>query len=341
MSDARTFARVTLVASLLILPACAHGGGSTLYGSATGAPGGDNGTNIYPGNFAYVTFLTVGAPAPASFGTSAVPAQLAKPDSPTFDGSGPTHDFPRNVAFPVVSSSMQNNTGAMIAVASDVSATAITRDHPAELHLLIPALGVDATFSAYQNLVYQDLMDAPTSGLSYVVLGDWFKFTERPLNNAPTQIVTDSVTMYMFGYETPASAMPSTGQATFDGRVEGWVLTPVQAEILLWGGASLTAEFASAKVTGAFTGMKSEGISGPYLPWNDVSVNASIATGSSRFSGRTAITSAPDNPLALKGSATGTITGAFYGPNAQNLGAIWTLNDGTASAMGGVTAGRR
>ena len=34
------------------------------------------------------------------------------------------------------------------------------------------------------------------------------------------------------------------------------------------------------------------------------------------------------------------INGGFYGPNAENLGAVWTLSngDGTGVAMGGVGA---
>jgi hypothetical protein len=80
----------------------------------------------------------------------------------------------------------------------------------------------------------------------------------------------------------------------------------------------------------------------PTSAWNDVSVNASIAAGTNKFSGRTAVTSqgSTTSPYALKGSATGHIDGAFYGPNAQNLGAIWSLSDGTASAIGVVAAGR-
>jgi len=97
-------------------------------------------------------------------------------------------------------------------------------------------------------------------------------------------------------------------------------------------------------VTGSLTQMQQwDGIpyTGPqtFLPWNDVSLNASIAPGTNKFSGSTAATSAPGTAFSLAGSATGHIDGAFYGPIAQNLGAVWSLNDGRASALGTVVAG--
>ena len=84
--------------------------------------------------------------------------------------------------------------------------------------------------------------------------------------------------------------------------------------------------------------------SGGGSPWNDVSVSASIATGTNKFSGTTSVSSqpasGPSGALLLGNSATGNINGGFYGPAAQNLGAIWSLSDGTTSVIGGVAAGR-
>jgi len=74
-------------------------------------------------------------------------------------------------------------------------------------------------------------------------------------------------------------------------------------------------------------------------PWNDVSVAGTIAMGTNKFSGTTAATSSPGTPMSLSASATGHIDGAFYGPAAQNLGAVWSLSDGTGSALGTVVAG--
>ena len=109
----------------------------------------------------------------------------------------------------------------------------------------------------------------------------------------------------------------------------------------LSGNAAFSADFASGKITGAFTHMQYPNPLGG-LPLTALLLNmsnASIAAGTNRFSGSTAVTSAPQNTFSLLGSATGHIDGAFYGPAAQNLGAIWSLTDGTTSAIGGVAAG--
>jgi hypothetical protein len=42
----------------------------------------------------------------------------------------------------------------------------------------------------------------------------------------------------------------------------------------------------------------------------------------------------------LSGGATGHIDGGFYGPNANELGAVWSLTDSGSMAIG-VVGGRR
>ena len=96
------------------------------------------------------------------------------------------------------------------------------------------------------------------------------------------------------------------------------------------GTAAMSASFANGQITGSMTKM-TYGNGGT---WNDVSLNASIAAGSNRFSGTAAAASAPGTPFSLAGTATGHIDGAFYGPAAQNIGAIWSLSDGSGSAIG-------
>jgi hypothetical protein len=147
----------------------------------------------------------------------------------------------------------------------------------------------------------------------------------------------------LFGYETPAAAMPTTGTASFSGTADATVFKTVGGNILgtsVDGRADVSVNFSSGQVTGALTHMQQfDGLSpSGYLPWNDVSLSASIATGTNRFSGSTAATSAPSSTFSLLGSATGHVDGAFYGPAAQNLGAVWSLSDGSASAIGTITA---
>jgi hypothetical protein len=134
-----------------------------------------------------------------------------------------------------------------------------------------------------------------------------------------------------FGIETPASAMPASGKATFTGGAQGFFGASYYPTVQ--GNASLTVDFASGAITGGFTQMQVYcggcGTTGGPVPWNDVSVSASIAAGTNRFSGTTAVTSSP---------ATGRIDGGFFGPTAQTIGGVWTLNDGVNSVIGTVYA---
>ncbi len=177
-----------------------------------------------------------------------------------------------------------------------------------------------------------------TSGLSYVSFGFWDKtgMDFGAISNAGT---------YMFGFETPLSAMPTTGTAHYSGTgaVSGMAVVPGAPLALpaLSGNAAFDANFSTGQVTGSFTGMKATaGLT--TLPWNDVSVTASIAAGTNTFTGTTGAASAPANAYALKSTATGQVTGGFYGPAANEIGAVWTLSngDGTGAAIGTV-GGRR
>jgi len=130
--------------------------------------------------------------------------------------------------------------------------------------------------------------------------------------------------------------MPTSGTAVFSGGAQGSVYKTIGTEIqttFVGGDASISANFGSGAITGSIkmqTGNQ---------PWNDMTLSANIATGTNRFSGSTAAASAPGTTMSLSGSATGSINGAFYGPAAQSLGAVWTLSDGTGSAIGTVVAG--
>ena len=70
-------------------------------------------------------------------------------------------------------------------------------------------------------------------------------------------------------------------------------------------------------------------------PWNNVAFNSTI-TGNG-FSGTTSVTSSPAGPASLSAGATGTIEGKFFGPAAQEAGAVWTLFDGVKAAIGTLT----
>jgi hypothetical protein len=145
------------------------------------------------------------------------------------------------------------------------------------------------------------------------------------------------------GYETPAAAVPTTGTATYVGLAEGSVFLPggngagnthCACNIFtLTGNAAFTANFGTRNVSGSLTGMMAGSAA-----WNDVAFNSTIA--GNAFSGTTSVTTAPGGPASMLANATGTVEGKFFGPAAQEAGALWTLFDGTNAAIGTLTGKR-
>ena len=280
----------------------------------------------------------IAVPPPASLGSA--PAQIAVPGGPSFDGN--SGSYPANVTFPLISTSLKSASPGMSATATpDATLTVIsTSANSTNFQLVIPSLNLNTNFANRENIVNN--LDGVLVGYSYVAAGGWDVRTNSLTATGPLL----SSTAFLFGYETPGSAMPTTGTAAFTGQAGAGVFKPVNGTILetsISGNANLSANFSSGQVTGALTKMQqwdglSYSSSQGSLPWNDVSLNASIAPGTNRFSGSTAATSAPGTSFSLSGSATGHIDGAFYGPAAQNLGAVWSLSDGNGSALGTIVA---
>jgi len=279
--------------------------------------------------------MSIGAPAPGSFGSNPIPAQLASAAGPSFQGA-------YSGAFPLLFSGFQATDGGLTAITPGEGATiTITGSAPSgggspvSWEISIPSANVSD--SGWGSVgIYQDLGDGPIQALSYVAMGYW-KSSKYWSFVTPS----DSIGVLVFGFETPTASMPASGQAIFTGNADAAVFQAgnfVQVGYVS-GNASLSADFASGKISGAFTGMK--GYAGAVgNPWNDVSVTGAIAAGTNRFNGVTAVTSVPTGGSGIMGSsATGSINGAFFGPAAQQIGAVWTLTDGNLSAVGGVMAG--
>lgn len=169
-----------------------------------------------------------------------------------------------------------------------------------------------------------------TGNLSWTTYGFWQSYG---FNDSATTTIAAFVT----GYRTPTASVPTTGTATYSGSVGGRVMFANDDSRhnvgihWLTGSASMQANFGSGAITGSLTNM-STGAG----PWNSVSLLGAISGGN--FTGTTAATSAPVNEAALSGSATGTFAGMFFGPGAQELGAVWTLYDGAKSAIGTIGA---
>lgn len=311
-------------------------------------------TNTLPSN----PGTTAGTPSVGTPDAAAKDSTIAKleamPGGPNFTGTG--GDYPDGllgtIRFPARLTALQftnagvvgatDATGATIIVDQNSSnlkrATEITAYIPAlGLNLEIPLTGFSGATGYVADPLAGDVIGYATAkfGLEYTALGAWLEPTFTPPNTTG---------YFAFGYETPVSNVPTSGTGTYagNGTVVGTVLRPdgdTVDEAVVGGDAALTADFGTGAISGTFTNMHSYTSTNTDV-WNDVSVTGAIGAGTNSFSGSTQTTNAPAGHYALKDTATGHIDGDFYGPNADELGAVWTLSngDGTGSAIGAVGA---
>ena len=249
-------------------------------------------------------------------------------------------------AFPLVQTvyTVNGSVGGASAGATNGGAT-LTFDYPGAadddtVRLAVPGLGLDVdlvagggwycyTYCSSAGGRYTELgFEGPgSSNLSWTTYGYWQSNTSAVQSHAA----------YVTGYATPASSVPTTGTATYNGSAQAHIFYPNTqwqngiGQDYVNGNASLQANFGTRVINGSLTNMTNGSV-----PWNSVSLLGAISGGN--FSGTTAATSAPGNPSSLSGSASGTFSGLFFGPAAEELGAVWTLSDGSKTVIGTIGA---
>ena len=179
-----------------------------------------------------------------------------------------------------------------------------------------------------------EIADPATSNLSWTSFGFW---DVAQTNGARTQA------QFVTGYATPAGSLPTTGTAKYFGAVRGEVILPQAGRengvnyLALSGDAFLDADFASGTINGALREMFATDFDGNKVPWTWVGLTGTFS-GQNMFSGTTKAVDFFTASTSLKSNATGTFAGAFFGPRGQELGAVWTLSDGTGAAFGTIGA---
>ena len=342
----RNSRRLPIILMLGALSACA--GGGVEVGVGAGAPPAPQPqqpaqpvqatTSVDPYNLAAWNVggsgqaSTIGAPVAASEG----PNSAVNPTACCGTATG--------TEFALLQSAMRVTPGAISADAATNSGGAtitVANAGTGHYQLTIPSLGIDYFFQSSTLPAHQNLRIVPpsgdtvrliTDGLAYVQFGAW---SVHSGNLADLK----AFAFFTTGIATFPTAMPTTGTARFQPSVGAVTLGVVSVpagsgytSAMLSGLGTVDANFSTGTVTGTFTNMHAMDGHNVVTPWNDVSVTATIT--STTFSGSTAATSVPDAPFALKGTATGRVDGRFYGPAGSDVGAVWTLSDGTGSAVG-------
>ncbi len=281
-------------------------------------------------------------PSDASIGDA---AQATLPDPSLFPQAktgGPTIDEHSLTSFPLIESAVTIDSTGLVAAQSSSGNLKFewTGNTGDEYSLNVPGLGIsNLEMAAGGSYCYSaacgetayghvelDIADPATTNLSWTTYGFWT--SQQYGTGAPT--ITSA---FVTGYRTPTASVPTSGTATYTGSVEGRLMSANANSYLgvgvdwLSGDATLQADFASGDISGNLTNM-----TGPGGAWNSVSLLGAISGGD--FTGTTAATTSPGTVGSMSSSATGTFAGAFFGPSAQELGAVWTLHDGTSTAIG-------
>lgn len=218
--------------------------------------------------------------------------------------------------------------------------------------LKIPALSIDVpVFSAGLNGGTSGgqpngggVLNADFGSLNYTLLARW-DYTPSGANAA-------YFGYSLGGYQTPAGAVPKSGTAAYSGSASsvgapttnasggafGELFIPTTGGgitiIRVSGNVAANVNFGTGAVAGSLSGMQFQGGATP-SPWNSVNLAGTLS--GAAISGTTSTSAAPANSgnAGFSSTATGTFTGGLYGPNGQEIGAIWTLYDpGGKSAIG-------
>jgi hypothetical protein len=174
------------------------------------------------------------------------------------------------------------------------------------------------------------------AGLQYTSFGVW------SLN--PCLVTADCQPVYAGTLAGGAAGvsqtttMPTTGSATYTGGAAGYVVQPVATNSNNAGGfygtSSLAANFATNAITGSITGIQvysvnnSEEGATPLGSMNDIGLSATIS--GSTYSGTANVTGSGGTAFNITG-ATGSLSGAFYGPAAAETAGVFFLSGGANS----------
>ena len=148
----------------------------------------------------------------------------------------------------------------------------------------------------------------------------------REKNSAGTSYTSATRDHIVHGDVTSSSAMPTSGTATYDGRMYAEEFPSDEAVFLAGstqyqGDIALTADFANAEVNGVIDSLQSRVGSGSY------SSARGGATFNAEISGSNITATDLNGTGALSGYQNGNVRGAFYGPSAEEAAGVFDAQD--------------
>lgn len=217
-----------------------------------------------------------------------------------------------------------------------------------DTYTLLAPDGTSTVFASGSNSAPSAGATSPSGAVSRSAGSDTFSLTPAAVNGVTlsytatadwNHIVNGVQSQYfaVTGVPTVASDMPRSGTATYQTSVTGMASTCACVPTTLQQGstASFSADFGAGTVTTTLN-LVGSGINRPPVSYGSFTGSGTITAGSPGFSGTLA--SAPGNSTA----ATGAFSGAFFGPQATEMGYGWFVTSGLNgfNAQGVVTGTR-
>jgi hypothetical protein len=166
------------------------------------------------------------------------------------------------------------------------------------------------------------LRDLDLLAFQYLAFGGWGQDSGSSGN------INSAAGFLTVGQPTPPANIPTSGNASYSGFSTGALIdSSTSTSSVLSANFSATADFSARTISVNTTGTELENSSGVTIstPQHNYSGTLGYAAGANQFSGTVNTASS---------GLTGTATGQFFGPSAQEIGGVFDLSGGTINAIG-------
>lgn len=253
-------------------------------------------------------------------------AQAPQADAPSFNNATGTTTFPTTATVASYSQDLTagstghkglSNAQTQISVNFDTGTIRISVNQPTDggTNVLFDQTFGPANFvgaadggALFQHAGGALLIYDPATGpvdLDYTAFGVWATNRFGPLFGS---VAT--------GFTTAFAGVPTSGTARYTGVTFGAGIEAGTGYGVA-GLVTLDANFGTGAISGGFHDMARVDVNGNITAFQDISVSASIAAGGNSYSGTVSST--------RPGFSSGDVSGAFFGPNAEETGGTWRL----------------
>jgi len=162
---------------------------------------------------------------------------------------------------------------------------------------------------------------------SYVAFGNWLQCTANCTGTTPTL----NAGYFVYGSETPAGSIPTTGSATYNGTTQGTYTNATGAQFATESALTVNADFLNRSLSfttaSSYTAPNS---TTPPTANNSLNMSGTLSylANSNTFTG-----TVTDN-----GGRTGSATGRFYGPTANEVGGVYGVTGAAGTNVGSFAA---